>query len=121
MRQKNRQTAVILLSLLLVLLPMQSTFAGILSLDQSDEAISHSMMDMDHETSMSCCEGHVDCTANNSCDANECSSGHCATCVAGILGDSKVSPIISIQEKYFSLNYSIVSKPLSSLYRPPRT
>ena len=120
MMRKPRQSAAILLSLLLVLLPMQGAFAGILSMDHSDEAVSHSMVDMDHETSMSCCDGHEDCTANNICSANDCTSGHCATCVTGIVGDSKVSSNTSCQEKYVSLKHSVSSKALSSLYRPPR-
>lgn len=120
MMRKPSQSAAILLSLLLVLLPMQGAFAGILSLDHSDEAMSHSMMDMDHETSISCCDGHEDCTANNTCSANDCTSGHCATCVTGILGDSKVSSNTSCQANYVSLNHSVSSKVLSSLFRPPR-
>ena len=117
MMHRRKQAVAILLSLLLVFLPMQGAIAAVLS---SDQPVEHSMMDMDHETAMSCCDGHEDCTANNTCSANDCTSGHCATCVAGILGDSKIHLNISKPVNYVSPNHSILSKSLSSLYRPPR-
>ena len=118
MMHRDKQITAILFSLLLVFLPMQSSIAAVLFSDQPAE---HSMMEMDHESSISCCEGHADCSTNNTCEANDCSSGHCATCVvAGILGNSKVPPITSNKKIYFASNYLILSKSLNNLYRPPR-
>lgn len=120
MKQKTRQTTAILLSLLLVLLPMQSAFAGIMSLDQSADHFSHSLMDMEHGASMS---GGEDCThfsENNACDKSDCSSGHCSACVAGILGDVQASLNISNHTQHPFKNYSVLTKLISSLYRPPR-
>ena len=120
MKRPNSAVA-ILLSLLLVLIPMQGAVAGVLFSDQSVDHSAHSSMDMDNKVALSCCDGHTDCSSNNPCNADECSSGHCATCVvAGILGYSKVPPIISNQKIYFLSNHSILSKSLSTLYRPPR-
>jgi len=121
MMKKTNSAVAILLSLLLVLMPMQGAVAGLLFSDQSVDHSAHLSMDMDNEVAMSCCDDHTDCSINNSCNADKCSSGHCATCVvAGILCNSKVPPITSNQKVYFSSNYPILSKSLSILYRPPR-
>ena len=120
MKRPNSAFA-ILLSLLLVLMPIQGAVAGVLFSDQSVDHSAHSLMNVDTEVAVSCCDGHTDCFSNNTCNADECSSGHCATCVvAGILGDPDVSVSTSNQNTYFSSHNPILSKSLSSIYHPPR-
>jgi hypothetical protein len=120
MMRKPGQIAAILLSLLLVLLPLQSAMAGIMSFDRPDDHASHSMMDMEHHTSMPDCDECTHCSTSNTCNENDCSSGHCATSVAGITADSSVSLKISSSLENPVLYHSVSIAFISSLYRPPR-
>ena len=122
MIQGSNKIFAILLSLALAFLPMQGAFAGILSLDLGDDHASHSMMDMQQKASMTDSEVHSSCTAHNSCDSNDCSSGHCATCVVvtGILGDTSGAVNTSNPTENSVFNNSVSTTFLNSLYRPPR-
>jgi len=122
MTQGSNKIFAILLSLALAFLPLQSAFAGVLSLDLSDEHVSHSVMNMDHGVSKTDCDHGKNCSSNKDCDDNGCSSGHCATCVAvpGILGDTKVSQNRSSLMKYAVFNYVASTSFINHLYRPPR-
>ncbi|MBT8438657.1 MAG: hypothetical protein HKP55_02765 [Gammaproteobacteria bacterium] len=120
MMRKPGQMAAILLSLLLVLLPMQSAIAGMMSFDRPDDRVSHSLMDMEHHASMPDCDECSHCSINNTCDENDCSSGHCATCVAGIPVDSTASLKISSSLENPVLYHSVSIAFIRSLYRPPR-
>ena len=122
MTQGSKQIFAILLSLVLVFLPLNGAVAGLLSIDQSHDHASHSMVDMDHKVSMSDCDNHADsCSAKNTCEmSNDCSSGHCVSSLVGILGDVSALQNIPNQIEHTFLNYSVLPNVANSLYRAPR-
>ena len=107
MIRRSKQFTAILLSLLLVLLPMQSAFGALIKMDQSHDHVAHSQMDMNQVDAvpMSDCDSHTDCCSNTFCEDNGCSSGHCASCVTGVLSDTKFlfgNPNLSVRTwQYF--------------------
>lgn len=120
MTQGSKKIFAILLSLALALLPMQSAFAGVFSLDQDDGHASHTMTDMQQTMSIPDCDNHTDCSAGNACGTSDnCPSGHCVSSLVGILDDATVSQYTSNQIEQVSLNYSVLPQYANSLYRPP--
>ena len=122
MIRRSKQFTAILLSLLLVLLPMQSAFAGLVKPDSSRDHAMHSQMDMSPSdiVSMSDCDSHHECSGNTFCEDNGCSSGHCASCVTGVLSDTKIffgNPNLSDRTWQ---NFSVTANSTKTLYRPPR-
>jgi hypothetical protein len=123
MHRLSEKLLAILLTLLLVLSPLQGVMAGITASSDQEEGV-HQMAGMhgdmvmvtDHVT-----DNCVQSDANDDCTGHTCSSCQCASCTLALL------PIFSLPTNHtatpvlFRADDGFVSQRSSPLFRPPRS
>ena len=124
MRQSSKKLLAILLALLVGLIPFQSAMAGFAdSFGQGDGV--HQMAGRhdgsqamaDHVMAQDCEHCKVDAGCSN---GHECSSGHCVSCVLGLLPVLSLPPYQSAASIKVATDDGFVRQLSSFLFRPPR-
>jgi hypothetical protein len=124
MRKLHDRLLAILLSAILGLIPLQGAVAGVYMLqDMAGEA--HPMNGHHDAARVSTAEHHTGmncdaCNLDSGCNGDNCSSGHCLTCLLALPGDfsfviERTTPSPTVQS-----DNDLVKRHLSSLFRPPR-
>lgn len=122
MRQSPKKLLAILLALLVGLIPLQAAMAGFAdSFGQGDGA--HQMADR-HDGSQAMADPVMGqdcehCKADTG-NGHSCSSGHCVSCVLGLLPSLSFSTHQSATSVQFRTVDGFVRRLSSSLFRPPR-
>ena len=125
MRQSSKKLLAILLALLVGLIPLQSAMAGFAdSFGQGDGV--HQMVDThdgsqamaDHVMAQDCEHCKVDAGCSNG--QHGCSSGHCVSCVLGLLPVLSFPTHQSAASVRFRTADGFVRQLSSFLFRPPR-
>jgi hypothetical protein len=123
MHRLSEKLLAILLTLLLVLSPLQGVMAGNTASSDQEEGV-HQMAGMhgdmvmvtDHVT-----DNCVQCDANDDCTGHTCSSCQCASCTLALLSVSPLPANSAATPILFRADDGFVSQYSSSLFRPPRT
>ena len=118
----SEKLLVIFLALLLGLSPLQGALAGVVnSFEQKENA--HQMSDTHCAASMDV--GNVShdgtqCSTQNDCHEQDCSTGHCASCVMAVLPEvSRISRSGDASD-FPSFQSQFINSGFTSPYRPPR-
>ena len=123
MHQSSKKLLAILLALLVGLIPLQSAMAGFAdSFGQGDGV--HQMTDrhdgshamVDHVTGQDC----EQCNIDAGCIGHSCSSGHCVSCVLGLIPVRSFPAHPFAESVQFGTDDSFVRQVFFFIFRPPR-
>ena len=129
MHRSSDKLVAILLALLLGLAPLQGVLAGLLAVPQDTMVMHQAMEGMDsHGTQAQAgqmdhaeMDQHCDqCDMDHCCDGVSCSFSQCASCVLALPATlplilASYTPILGPQPLV-----GLITRPLTSLFRPPR-
>ena len=124
MSRSTNKLPLILLSLILIISPLQGAFAALnfyASPDISRHGMNHNgpgAVAMDAAKAMSGDCQH--CTEQNGCDGHDCSHTHCASCIPGLLGFTQLDVTIRGADLYPRFEQVLSNRFTSHPFRPPK-
>lgn len=116
----------VLLSVMLGLIPLQGAMGGFTStLEQKGGEHQH-QIDGHHSADVILMNDHAanpgcdNYNADAGCNGNNCSFGHCVSCLLALLPDFFFPTLQTATSKVIQTDSDLLNQTVSSLFRPPR-
>ena len=126
MRRLPEKLLAVVLSVILGLMPLQGAMAGFTTPIKQMGEVHHHQMGNHHDGSQVLDAGHSammgceNCNTDAGCSGDNCSSGHCVSCLLALLTDFSFSVHQTIASVVMQTHNDLVKQSISSLFRPPR-